>query len=336
MTRNCRSWGSVIGPLSARSHVYALDLRGHGESGRVDRAYRYHNFAQDVIEIADKVIRAPAVLIGHSLGALAGLKAAADRPHFARGLVVEDPPVYAYERGLEALQTRLGPVHRIIREGRTASRIAERLVRDTGREAAAARRRANSLAQCDPTLLEQAMDGSMGADWDTDPLLHRIGCPVLLLQADPSRSVALTDEEAMRAQTHLQTCTFRRVDGVNHTIHKESPAAFLGAVEPFLDSLEAGQAEPGRRIRRAARDAAARAVARVRVGLQCAWSDNLRRSEPTRGRNGRAASRRPGKRPLQLRRRGPVRLDPPDCDQTLFRAASPNGIGSGSRPTWPG
>ena len=235
MTLNRRSWGRVLAALIARSHVYALDLRGHGQSSRADRAYRYQDFAQDVIEFADEVIRAPAVLIGHSLGALASVKAAAELPHLARGIVLEDPPLYAYERGLESLQRRIGPVHRIIREGRTASRIADLLVCDTGRDTAAARRRADSLAQCDPTLLGQAMDGSMGADWDSDSRLRRIGSPVLLLQADPSRSVALTDEEAARAQAHLQTCVFRRVDGVNHTIHQQSPVEFLDAVEPFLD-----------------------------------------------------------------------------------------------------
>src|SRR5262245_38870458 len=54
--------------LADRWHVYAPDFRGHGRSGRVPRAYRVDHYAADTHAFLDQVVRAPAVVFGHSLG----------------------------------------------------------------------------------------------------------------------------------------------------------------------------------------------------------------------------------------------------------------------------
>jgi pimeloyl-ACP methyl ester carboxylesterase len=93
-------WGcdrSYLAPqtefFAAGHTVLALDLRGHGESGKpAPGATRYDVdvLADDVLAVADAAGLPRPVLVGHSLGALIGLSCAA-RPGALSGLVMVDP-----------------------------------------------------------------------------------------------------------------------------------------------------------------------------------------------------------------------------------------------------
>ena len=79
--------------FSASHTVATMDLRGHGDSDRPapgPGAYDIDVLAEDVLAVAAAAgLRRP-VLVGHSLGALAGLVCAA-RPGAIRALVMVDP-----------------------------------------------------------------------------------------------------------------------------------------------------------------------------------------------------------------------------------------------------
>jgi pimeloyl-ACP methyl ester carboxylesterase len=79
--------------FAARHAVGALDLRGHGGSGRPDpdsRSYDIDVLADDVLAMAGAAGFSRPVLAGHSLGALIGLACAA-RPGAIRALVMVEP-----------------------------------------------------------------------------------------------------------------------------------------------------------------------------------------------------------------------------------------------------
>jgi pimeloyl-ACP methyl ester carboxylesterase len=95
-----------IGHFSASHAVAAMDLRGHGDSSRPEPGpgvYDVAVLAEDVLAVAAAAGLARPVLVGHSLGALAGLVCAA-RPEAIRALVMVDPapitnePAKAYFR----------------------------------------------------------------------------------------------------------------------------------------------------------------------------------------------------------------------------------------------
>src|SRR5882672_8265515 len=57
-----------IAALATSRHVFAIDMRGHGESDRPEHGYNIHRMAQDVREfIVDRRLRDVA-LVGHSMG----------------------------------------------------------------------------------------------------------------------------------------------------------------------------------------------------------------------------------------------------------------------------
>ena len=74
-----------------RWHLHLIDHRGHGGSGRAPGQYRVVDHVEDALTVLNWLGR-PAVLFGHSLGALVAAAAAAARPELVRAVVLEDPP----------------------------------------------------------------------------------------------------------------------------------------------------------------------------------------------------------------------------------------------------
>jgi pimeloyl-ACP methyl ester carboxylesterase len=85
------AWGATARMLSARGyHVLSMDLRGHGDSGwAADRDYDLAAFGGDVSAVMAHMAR-PMVLVGASLGGMAGLLAGAAAPDLLRALILVD------------------------------------------------------------------------------------------------------------------------------------------------------------------------------------------------------------------------------------------------------
>jgi len=84
-------WWDHIAPRYAGSRrVVALDLSGHGDSDWRD-TYRIATWADEVAAVADVAGAADdAVLVGHSLGGLVGIRASIAHPDLVRDLVLVD------------------------------------------------------------------------------------------------------------------------------------------------------------------------------------------------------------------------------------------------------
>lgn len=89
-------WWSFLAPLLTRQyHVVALDLSGHGDSGRREE-YPREIWAQEVMAVAaDAGIVGAPVLVGHSLGGLVSIVAASLYGDRLAGAVIVDSPVRA-------------------------------------------------------------------------------------------------------------------------------------------------------------------------------------------------------------------------------------------------
>ena len=89
-------WWSFTAPLLARQyHVVALDMSGHGDSGRREE-YPREVWAREVLAVAAdaRIVGAP-VLVGHSLGGLVSVVAAALYGDRLAGIVIVDSPIRA-------------------------------------------------------------------------------------------------------------------------------------------------------------------------------------------------------------------------------------------------
>ena len=144
-----RMWEWTVNGLGPRLHVYALDQRGHGDSGRPDGDYSAEEYAHDLYLFFREVGLDRAIIAGQSLGGRVGQVFAATRladqvqsdGAYARGV---DPDVEALykqqareldrkkrEAMLHQIQqilydrVRFGPLYEFIWPSAIGPRVAE-------------------------------------------------------------------------------------------------------------------------------------------------------------------------------------------------------------------
>lgn len=88
-----RTWAGFARALvQAGRRVVAIDLRGHGRSGRA-ASYRFAEFAADVAGLCAHLGLETVDLVGHSLGGHVGSLVAQQHPSLVRRLVLEETPL---------------------------------------------------------------------------------------------------------------------------------------------------------------------------------------------------------------------------------------------------
>lgn len=99
-------WWSFIAPLFPQYRVVALDLSGHGDSGRRPE-YSVARWTEEVLAAADGIgMEGPPVLIGHSMGGFVATATAAKAGGDLAGMIILDSPIVAEDPEVEA--ARLG------------------------------------------------------------------------------------------------------------------------------------------------------------------------------------------------------------------------------------
>jgi sigma-B regulation protein RsbQ len=71
-------WDAQIAHFAPRYRVVAIDLAGHGQSGRARKAWTVAAFARDVRAVADRLALKRIVLVGHSMSGAVSAEAARD------------------------------------------------------------------------------------------------------------------------------------------------------------------------------------------------------------------------------------------------------------------
>jgi pimeloyl-ACP methyl ester carboxylesterase len=90
ITANSRAWLPVARSLEGRAALVAVDLRGRAASSGLPGPYGMEAYARDMLAVLDHCRMERAVLVGHSLGAYAVARLAADHPERVRAAVLVD------------------------------------------------------------------------------------------------------------------------------------------------------------------------------------------------------------------------------------------------------
>ncbi|MBM7365786.1 alpha/beta fold hydrolase [Gordonia hydrophobica] len=208
------TWGPAIRTLRATCRpTVAVDLRGHGRSGRAD-SYRLDDFAADVARVADELGLERFDLVGHSLGAHAALRFAMASPKRVRRLVLEEVPPMPRDDADAAEQ--IAP----------SASLGER-IRGLGA----------LVANPVPFLrFDRALAGAVTAQFQTpDPQwwagLARVDAPTLVVSGGdrsflPSRHLRSVAEA-------LPNADFLTIDA-GHSVHRDGGPAFLSALLEHL------------------------------------------------------------------------------------------------------
>ena len=236
ITSSALSWVRIGPALAGRYRVYALDMRGHGESFKPGAgAYSLRHTADDAAAFIEKLRLDKPAVMGHSWGGATAMVlasgAGAYRPiPSISHLILEDP---AHDFG----------------SGDVEKQVAY-YTKDIGRPAEELR---VEIAADNPGWAEEDIEGKIdalhklsreavisvfydaGQEGEILPLLGNIAVPTLLIRADPSMGTLLNDaawEEAKRLLPANSRAV--QIDGATHNIHRANFNTFMQVVDDFL------------------------------------------------------------------------------------------------------
>jgi pimeloyl-ACP methyl ester carboxylesterase len=238
-------WENIFPRLATRYRAIAYDARGHGRSGRAPD-YSLRAFADDALRVLREIAKEPAVLIGHSLGALAALVAAGEAPELVRGLVLEDPAL-GYPKAWDAAQ------YAALREGivstdpaTLAKAVSKQPLPSPGprgertygelRGFFAAERVVTYFRDVDPAFIDARAAGDAPAAELITAAIAKVRAPVLVLAGEPRLGGAVDDPSEWRLKK-LPDVTVKRFPGSGHLLHGFRPEQFIENIEPFLRKL---------------------------------------------------------------------------------------------------
>jgi pyruvate dehydrogenase E2 component (dihydrolipoamide acetyltransferase) len=224
------SWLFLQEPLVARYRVYALDLPGHGTSGKDVGDGTLDVLADAVTGVLDALGAGRAHLVGHSMGGAVVLAVAARDPGRVASLTLIAPSGFGseinadYLRGFADAQTRreLKPVvgQLFADEGLVTRQLVDDLL---------AYKRLDGVDDALHTLLGTLLDGDTQRG-DSAAVLAQLGgaVPVTVVWGAEDRIIPATQAESVSGATR------RVIDGAGHMPHMERPAEVQSAIEETI------------------------------------------------------------------------------------------------------
>lgn len=100
-------WDHVAPLLCTAGRVVAVDLSGHGDSGRREDGYTLEGWVDELFAAAeDAGAGGRPVVVGHSMGGMVGLRAGAVHGERMSGLIIVDTPIRPFDAQEQQLRER--------------------------------------------------------------------------------------------------------------------------------------------------------------------------------------------------------------------------------------
>jgi N-formylmaleamate deformylase len=238
MTSSALNWVRVGPALADRYRVYALDMRGHGESIKLPRgSYSLRQTADDAIAFIETLGLQHPVLLGHSWGGATSIVLASGAgsqkpvPQLSH-LILGDPPPRLHSVSPELQAT-------VIRDiGRPAQQLhAEITANNPDWTEVEVEARIDALHKVTKEAVESIYIDA-GKEGDLLPLLATIAVPTLLIRADAHLGTVLDDAAWQQAKRYLPAHSSAvQINGATHGIHRGGTfGAFMQTVNDFLSN----------------------------------------------------------------------------------------------------
>ncbi|MFJ4711471.1 alpha/beta fold hydrolase [Streptomyces sp. NPDC088785] len=236
-------WAGTARWLAERHRAVALDQRGHGQSDKPAQGpFDREAYVLDAEAALVQLGLEPAVLIGHSMGALTAWQLAARRPDLVRGLVICDMRASAlgaasqreWEDWFKAWPlpfSTLGDVRKwfgeddpwVERPNPARGEFYAEVMTESGDGWRPVFSRRQMLAARSTWVFD--------AHWEE---LAAVRCPALVLRGLDGQLGRAEAQEMVRV---LPRGEYAEVADAGHLVHYDQPEAWRAAIEPFLDGV---------------------------------------------------------------------------------------------------
>ncbi len=239
ITANASVWDPILSTLQGSFHVVAIDQRGHGLSDKPSDGYGASDFAADVLRLIQATSTAPAIIVGHSLGARNGVVAATMQKELVAGVVAIELTPFIEPEVLETLEKRVNGGNRAFAsKDEIISYLSARY--PLMPQDAVARRAAYGYVEHQGVFRPLADPISMAATAaglreDFEPAIQNVQRPTLLVRGQESKLVsAAAFERTLRLRPDFKNLVVPKTD---HYVPEEAPAAVVKAISEFAETV---------------------------------------------------------------------------------------------------
>jgi|SRR5579884_638827 len=241
-----RVWQSIGRRLQPYFHLYALDLRGHGQSEKPLHGYSLADYAADIESFLDQLELQDVTLVGSSLGGLISCVVEASTAVIP-GRILVDPPLTwrpaasraLFEAILRIKSEELAPEEQ-------SRQLSDALTEDNPKIGGLQRAYLTKTWSVVPPVVLRDMLAESAGGWLPRllPHLETIESPVLIMRANPELGGVLMEEAAATAAAALPRGSLEYFAKAGHAIHGTRPLAFLDSVLRFTQEVQRPPTQP--------------------------------------------------------------------------------------------
>ena len=232
-----KTWDSSTFLLSKNYHLFSVDLRGMGKSGRITPQHSRFDWVTDIYCLINKIYKSPGYLVGHSLGGWICAGVASLNHKKVRAIALGDPFT-----GVDTIKSSNRKKIKI-QEIRTKKsvRTYKELIEYTkilypNAEGEILEKLILMTFETD-TNLELWSINNRSDNSNYEELYKNIKCPTLIIQANPEKGGIMSDREAKRVTSLLENGNLIKWNNSGHSLHIARNHDFSKTIHKFFSSL---------------------------------------------------------------------------------------------------
>ena len=232
-----QDWEYQLPHLQQQRRVLAVDLRGHGRSGKPRERYSMAAFAADLAALIEHLGLPPVHLVGISMGGMVGFQLGVDRPELLRSLCIVNsaPEVKAKSAADWWMLAKRWSLSRLL-SLQTIGRGLGRLLFPLPEQAELRAKVEQRWPQNDKRAYLASLDAIIG--WGVRERLAAITCPTLVISGDRDYTPVAAKQAYVAELPNARLVVIERS---RHATPMDQPDRFNAVLDDFLAQVEQPQ-----------------------------------------------------------------------------------------------
>jgi pimeloyl-ACP methyl ester carboxylesterase len=225
-TKSSYLWESQVEYFKSRKKIITLDLRGHGQSDKPLNNYSIKQFSEDLYMFMKKLGIEKAVIIGHSMGGMIGLRFAIDHQEMTEKLVLVSTLakfLFSFGRKLAYSMSERFSAESIVNQ--YYSRAYQK-----GYPSSEIEKAVKKALQTPEHVVLSCLEGMKKFDVSSE--LSSIQVPTLIIHGKNDATFPLS--QANYLKNSIPNSELTVIEGAGHEIIDETPEKISQTIEKFL------------------------------------------------------------------------------------------------------